>query len=158
MSSLILAIIAVLTPRILLAQAEKPDLLIYVFGPYNNLKAGQDNILSVEVRNVGNGEITDVRLFSEKPEGWVIEFRPAEIDRLVAGSIRTVEVNVKPATGTAEGEYRVTLIAEANETRKDTSIGVTIEPSVSVWLWVGTGLAVIVVISFIIVFRRLSRH
>ncbi|GAJ18726.1 unnamed protein product, partial [marine sediment metagenome] len=81
-----------------------------VYGPnYSRLEAGKDNILFLEIRNTGNKPITDIRLSSVKPEGWVIDFKPAKIDCLVPGSLQTIEVNVKPPKKAAGRRYYLTI-------------------------------------------------
>ncbi len=133
--------------------------LTLVYGDYryyNKLTAGKDNTFYLEIRNTGSKAITNIRFSSDKPEGWVIEFSPGGIDYLGSDSLQTVDVNIKPDGKTAGGEYRVTLIAEANEIRKVTSTWVTVKSSS--WLWVGAIGVFIVVAVFIAIFVRFSRQ
>lgn len=151
--------VAVLSPQPSLAQEEKVDLdLRLVPGWYRyEVTADKDNIFFLEIRNTGSQAISNIRLSSDKPEGWVIEFKPAEIDYLDSGSLQTVDVNIKPDRNTAKGDYRVTLIAEANEIRKVNSIWVTAKTA-SFWLWVWVVIASLIVAGFIVIFIRYGRQ
>ena len=141
-----------------LAQGEKTDLTLRLVGNYySEVKAGKDNNFFLEVRNTGTRAITNIRLSADKPEGWVVEFRPGAIDYLGANSVQTVDVNIKPAAKANKREYSLTLIAEANEIRRVESVWVRVA-SASYWLWVGVIVAAIVVAGFVVIFIRLSRQ
>ena len=159
----IVGLMTILLPRPVLAQEGQIDLsLTLVCGDsyyYKGLAVGKDNLCFLEVRNIGTRPITNIRLSSEKPEGWVIEFRPAEIDYLGPGNLQTVDVNIKPDSKAVKGEYRVTIIAEANVIRKVTSTWVRIQTPTSLfWLWVGIGVAIVVVAGFIFIYMRFGRQ
>jgi len=156
---LIVGLVTILLPRLTLAQEGKIDLVLrLVSGRFNNeVTAGKDNTFFLEIRNTGSRDITNIRLSSEKPEGWVIEFKPETIDYLAPGTLQTVDVNIKPDGKTAKGEYRVIFIAEANEIRKVESIWLRVE-SASFWPWVGAIVGAIVVAAFIIVYIRFGRQ
>ncbi len=95
---------------------------------------------------------------SYKPEGWVVEFKPGKIDYLAAGSSQTIDVNIKPPAQTAKGQYTVSLIAEASETRQVMNMTKMVETSKTVWLWVGAGLGVVVIAAFTLIFMRYGRQ
>ncbi len=121
-------LMAILLARPALAQEGKVDLTLRLVPDifYNEVTAGKDNIFYLEIRNTGSKAVTNIRLSADKPEGWVIQFRPGEVDYLGPGSLQTVDVNIKPDGEAVKGDYRVTLIAEANEIRKVTSIWVRV--------------------------------
>ncbi len=147
-----------LLPRPALAQARTDlTLTLLPYGYYLEATAGKDNLFYLEIRNIGTAAITDIRLSSDTPEGWTIDFSPAEIDYLGPKSLQTVDVNIKPPGNAARGEQRVTLIATANEIRKIESLWVTVKAA-SFWLWVGIGIAVVVTAAFIFIFMRFGRQ
>jgi uncharacterized membrane protein len=156
---LIAGLVTILLPRTTLAQEGKIDLTLTLFpGDYNNeVKVGEDNRLFLEIRNNGTKAVTRIRLSSDKPEGWTIEFRPGEIDYLGAGSVQTVDLIIRPDSKATKGGYTVTIIAEANEIRKVESIWLRVE-SASLWPWVGAIVAAIVVAAFIIIYIRFGRQ
>ncbi|TET25649.1 MAG: hypothetical protein E3J67_03435, partial [Dehalococcoidia bacterium] len=118
--------------------------------------AGKDNIFFLEINNIGSKAITDIKLSSDKPEGWVIDFKPREIDYLGPGRIQTVDVNIQPPGNAARGEHEVNFIAEANEIRKVEKFWVTVKPAL--WLWVGVGVALVVVVGFVLIYMRFGRQ
>ena len=124
---------------------------------YREATAGEDNFFTITVRNAGSGELTGIKFLAHKPENWIVEFRPGQIDWLVPGSSQEVEVNIKPASDTAAGYYDVSLLAEARQAQQTTNIRVRVEEPKWMWMWVGTGIAVLVVAGFVVIFRRLSR-
>ena len=160
--SLLITVLIVLRvpPTVLLAQEAKIDLSLSLLSRsyYKEVTSGEDNTLYMEIRNNGDKEITNIRFDSDKLEGWVVEFTPGSISYLGAGSSQTVDVNVIPSLDTDRGEYNLTFLAEANETRTVTSIMLRVENGFSFWLWVGIGLAALVIAGFVIVYLRFGRQ
>jgi len=148
------------SPAVLLAQEAKVDLSLRILPEYyyKEVISGEDNALFMEVRNNGDKEITNIRFYSDKPEGWVVDFNPDNISYLSAGSSQTVDVNVIPSRDTGRGEYNLTFLAEANETRAATSTMLRVENGSSFWLWVGLGVAAFVIAGFVIIYRRFGRQ
>ena len=151
-----------LLPQPSLAQEREAGLTLMLFSGtyshYHEVTAGKDNSFFLEIRNTGNEAITNIKLSSYKSEGWVIDFELEEIDYLGPGSLRTVDVNIKPAPKAAKGEYRVTLIAEANEIlRVESTSWVTVKAA-PFWPWIGAGIVLAVVAAFIFIFMRFGRQ
>jgi len=159
-SLFVVGLIAVLSPCSILAQAEKVDLTLRLVSDsyYNKITAGKDKTIFLEVGNTGKKGITNIRLYADLPEGWTVEFRPGLIDYLGPGSFQAVDVILRPAGNTVKGEYTITLIAEANETRRATSIFVRVESASLFWVWVGAGVAALVIAGFILIFMRFGRQ
>jgi len=146
-------------PQPTLAQERELDLSLALLPGYyyNEVTAGKDNTLFLEVRNIGSQTITNIILSSDEPGGWVIEFSPAEIGNLSPGAFWTVDVNIKPALEASRGEYRITLIAEADDIRRVETTWVTVKTA-SFWPWVGAGIALVVIAIFVFIFLRLGRQ
>jgi len=127
----------------------------------NEVKVGENNLLSLEVRNTGTKAVTQIRLSAGKPEGWLIEFKPAEIAYLAAGSVQMVNLTITPDSNTSKGNYNITLvadfIADANAIRKVESIFLTVR-SASFWIWVGSIIGAVIVAVFIVIFMRYGRQ
>jgi len=155
----VVGLMAILSPCRILAQAEKIDLTLRLVSDsyYNRITAGKDKTLFLEIGNSGNKAITNIRLNADKPEGWIVEFKPERIDYLDPGSFQTADIIIKPSSNATKGDYVVTIIAEASETRRVTSIYVRVE-SASFWVWVGAGIAALVVAGFVIIFMRFGRQ
>jgi uncharacterized membrane protein len=125
---------------------------------YKEVVPGEANSLFMEIRNNGSTAVTSIKFDADKPEGWAVEFKPAVLESLGAGSSQTIDVIVTPASRAGRGEYTLTFIAEASETRAATSTMLRIESATSIWLWVGVAIAVLVIAGFIIIFLRLGRQ
>ncbi len=87
----------------------------------------------------------------------MVNFKPDSIDYLGAGSSQTIDVKVIPGRDTGRGGYNLTFIAEANETRTANSTMLRIENGSSFWLWVGLGVAALVIVGFIVIFVHFGR-
>ncbi len=120
----LVGVMAILSPFRIMAQAEKIDLTLRLLSDsyYNRITAGKDRTLFLEIGNSGNKAITNIQLNADKPEGWSIQFRPERTDYLSPGSFQTVDIIITPSTSASRGEYVITLIAEASEVRRVTSI------------------------------------
>ena len=147
-----------LAPPPVMAQ-ERTDLFLNVvpFGYYVDARAGEDNRFFLEIRNAGTTAVTDVKLSSDQPEGWTVEFEPSELDILGPGSLQTVDINIRPPDGALRGEHQISLIATGNEIRKVQTLTVDVELA-SYWVWVGVGVALVIVAVFVVVFVRVGRR
>jgi uncharacterized repeat protein (TIGR01451 family) len=121
-------------------------------------RAGEDNIFSIKVRNLGTDAIDNIKFTPDNPEGWSVTFNPEKIDVLEAIDEQAVEMNIKPPPKTVAGDYMISLRASgAQATADDISIRVTVETP-TIWGWVGVAIILIVVIGLIIIFMRFSRR
>ncbi len=121
-------------------------------------KAGEDNVFSIKVRNLGTDAIDNIKFTSDKPEGWAIEFTPDKIDVMEAIDEQSVDVHIKPPPKAVAGDYMITLRASGKQTSAgEVKIRVTVETS-TIWGWVGVAIILIVVIGLIVIFMRFSRR
>jgi len=148
------------SPVVALAQEDKVELSLRLLPEYyyKEVIPGEDTILYMEVKNNGDKEITNIVFISDNPKGWMVNFKPSSINRLGSGSSQTVDVSVIPPRDTSRGEYHLTFLAEANETRTATSTILRVENTSSYWLWVGIGLVGIVIIAFIFIYLRFGKQ
>lgn len=149
-----------LSPDWLLAQEDKVELNLRLVPEYydNEIVPEKGKVIFLEVKNNGTKAITNIRFDAHEPEGWLVDFRPGSIDYLSAGSSQTVNVNIVPSRSTGKGNYTVTLIAEAKETRAATTTFLRVESGSSFWLWVGAGVAALVIAGFLLIFIRFGRE
>jgi len=126
---------------------------------YNTtIKAGKDNIFSIEVQNQGTAAIDNIIFSSLKPTGWTIEFTPEKIDSLSAIDSKTIDVNIKPPTETIAGDYQITIRTSSEQvSREEVDIRVTVETP-TIWGWVGVGIIVLVIAGLAYIFMRFSRR
>ena len=142
-----------------LAQERQTDLTLRLVSNWRNIEAtaGKDNIFFLEINNIGNKAITDIKLSSDIPEDWVVNFNPEHIEYLAPGSLQTVDVNIRPPKNIGRGEYEINFIAEASDIRKVEKAWVTVKLA-SLWVWVGAGGVLIVVIAFVLIYMRFGRQ
>jgi uncharacterized membrane protein len=148
------------SPTVVLAQEAKVDLSLRMLPDYyyKEVIPGEENTLFMEIRNNGDKDISNIKFDSDKPKGWIVDFTPGSIDYLSAGSSQTIDVKVIPGRDTSRGEYNLTIIAEAIETRAATSTMLRVESGPSFWLWVGVGVAALVIAGFVIIYLRFGRQ
>ena len=146
-------------PGQLLAQGDKVELILSLSGYYyTNVIPGENKTLYLKIVNAGNKPITNIRLSSDKPKGWTVDFEPESISSLDASSHQAIDVNVVPDPHADKGDYTVTLIAEADQTRTVTSTTLRVENAFSLWQWVGVGVGVLVIAGFVILYLRFGRE
>jgi uncharacterized membrane protein len=160
---LILAIVlmSLLSPyNLLFAQEDKVDLSLRLLPEYyyKEVVADKNTIMFMEVRNNGNTTITDISLSADKPEEWVVDIIPDSISYLSAGSSQTVDISIVPGSNIPSGEYTITLLAEATETRMAISTTLRVRNDSSFWVWIGIGVAALVAAGFLIIFLRFGRQ
>ena len=148
-----------LLSQAVLAQERETDLTLRLVSQWYGVEAtaGEDNSFFLEVDNIGNEAITDIKLSSDKPEDWVIDFRPGSIDYLGPGSLQTVDVNIKPPRSIGGREHEISFIADANEIRKVEKFRVTVRIA-PLWVWIGAGGVLIVISAFVLVYLRFGRQ
>jgi len=147
-------------PSQILAQGDRVELTLRLLPRYYYIEIipGENKTLYLEIENSGNKAITNIRLFSDKPKGWIVDFRPESIGHLGAGNHQVIDVNVVADPDTDKGEYTLTLIAEADQTRTVTSTVLRVENAFSLWQWVGLGMGALVIAGFAILYRRFGRE
>jgi uncharacterized membrane protein len=148
------------SPSYAVAQTEKKDLVIrFSSGSYlDRVEPDKDNPLYLEIENLGNRAITNIRLLADAPEGWLVEFNPVTIDNLAPGSVVPIDVNVKPSRTATKRDNRINFIAEGDGIRRVMTIWLRVENGPSVWLWVGLAIAVAVIAGFVFIFLRIGRQ
>ncbi|MBA7652387.1 hypothetical protein ES703_60221 [subsurface metagenome] len=136
----------------------------YEFGMYTEtgrlnaqVKAGEDNHISILLINTGTGAIEDLALSSDKPEGWSVTFNPEKIDSLEPGLRREVDVVIKPPKKAIAGDYLTTLKAGSERGFDSLELRVTVLTS-TLWGWAGIGIAAGVITGLVVLFRRLGRR
>ena len=148
------------SPSPILAQSDRVELTLRLLprSYYIEIIPGESETLYLKIENSSNKAITNIRLFSDKPKGWIVDFRPESIGHLGAGSHQVIDINVVADPNTDKGEYTLTLIAEADRTRAVTNTVLRVENVFFLWQWIGLGTGALVTAGFIILYRRFSRE
>ncbi len=87
-----------------------------VGGVYNTIMlAGREKDIRVDLENIGDEAVTKVEVKSELPDGWTVNYDPARMAILAAFDSDRIYASVTPPSGTAPGDYFVTLWAESDQ-------------------------------------------
>jgi len=154
-------IVVSLLPAPVVAQVEKPDLILRLApGSYfSEVHPGENHRAYMEIENSSKEAITGIKLYADAPRDWIVELKPDNIAYLAPGAIQTIDINIKPASSATRREYTVTIIAESNQvTRRVMGIWMRVERTSSLWLWIGVAIGAAVVAGFILVYRHFGRQ
>jgi len=156
---LVVALVLMLPPIHVLAQEAQEGLSLRLASGsyYNEVVRGEDNTFYLDVVNNSVKTITGIQFHADGPKDWFIEFRPQSITSISADSYQTIDVIIRPPESTSRGDYNVTFIAEAAQTRAVINIFVRVEQGTSVWMWIGIIIAAVAVAGFVFVFMRFGR-
>jgi uncharacterized membrane protein len=130
-------------------------------GLYNtSAKSGKDNIYSVTVTNTGTSAIKNVTVsVANKPDGWDVTFTPDKIESLDVLDSQNIDVNIKPPSDTASGDYMLSLRATGEGMTNSVSMDVRVIVQTStIWGWVGVIIILIVIVGLFAIFMRFGRR
>ena len=157
---MVAGLMLVALPGQILAQDNKIELTLRLLPGhyYSEVTPGESKTLYLEIENSGDEAITNIELFSDKPEGWTVDFKPESIDYLAADSHQSIDVDVVADADTVKDDYTLTLIAEADQTRTVTTTVLRVEDAFSLWRWIGLGVGALVIVLFVVLYRRFGRE
>jgi uncharacterized membrane protein len=145
-------------PAAVVAQDPKTDLQLYISGGFpGTLTAGKEAHFYLTLKNNGDTAISGISFSHDAPQDMQVRFSPESIASLTAGSSNAVDVTVIPGKSSGGRDYNINVIANSSQTRAVTSLYFRVQGGSSYWTWVGLGMGLIVVIAFILVYRRLSK-
>lgn len=118
---------------------------------------GRESNISFYIKNTGSSPLTNVQLFSLKPENWKVSFDSDRIDVLNTDEIKQIEVVITPAENALVGDYSVGLSVESGRVSKTVELRVTVQAS-TLWGWVGIGVILLVLAGLVALFIGLGRR
>jgi len=121
------------------------------------VKAGQDNHFSLELRNVGITTMDNIRLSSDYISDWTIDLSPVEIASLSPGNIQIIDVNIRPTSKPSGKVHYIRFFATSGAFQTVQSFEVEVKTA-PVWLWVVIGFAVLVIAVFVVIFLKVGRR
>ncbi|HWP29454.1 MAG TPA: NEW3 domain-containing protein [Chloroflexota bacterium] len=119
--------------------------------------AGEESKVTLNVQNTGSGDLMNVSLSAQKPEGWEVWFQPEALDRIPAGGSREVVMSVKPSNRAIPGDYMVRVTASNPQVSEQVGIRVSVGTPTQ-WGLVGLGIIALSLGGLYGVFRRFSRR
>lgn len=120
--------------------------------------SGKENHFSFNMANSGTASLDKLNLTADKPEGWVVTFKPDKVDSISAGQTQQEDVIITPPEGkTIAGDYMITIKASNDKVNQSMQVRVTVLTP-SIWGWVGIIIIVVVIAGLAVLFMRLGRR
>lgn len=123
----------------------------------NKITAGSKKKIELVIENTGSSLLNNIKLNSEKPEGWEITFDPQQVNILKAGEKTTVIATVKASRKAIPGDYIAKFEANTPEVNATAEFRIAVETSL-LWGWVGVLIIVIVIGGVYYLFRKYGRR
>jgi uncharacterized membrane protein len=156
LSMIILTVL--MLPGTIVAQDNKTDLQLMITGGFpGTLTPGQAAHIYLTVKNNGDTAVENISFRTDAPVEVPLTFLPDFIAELSPGSSTLVDINLLPAKNSGNRDYNINLIADSVQTRAVTTLYFRVAGGFSYWTWVGLGLGVLVIVGFILVYRRFGK-
>ncbi|MFZ7138776.1 MAG: NEW3 domain-containing protein [archaeon] len=120
--------------------------------------SGESVSFTATVTNTGYSYVTGVSLEFDVEDDWDVTISPTQVDMLTPQQFCTFEVTVDTPTGTVSGDYMVTVGAVSDQSSSDnTQVRVTVTTSSS-WAIYGIGVAAVLIVALVLVFKKFRRR
>lgn len=103
--------------------------------------AGKEKAVTLELKNNGTADASDVSLSASTPSNWTASFSPKKVDTIAAGATEKVTMTVTPSSQAITGDYGLTVRANTKSSNISQQFRTTIKTS-SLW-----GLVAILIIA-----------
>ncbi|MBI2858579.1 MAG: hypothetical protein HYX90_05825 [Chloroflexi bacterium] len=121
-------------------------------------EAGKDTHVALSLSNNGTAPIEDIRLSSNKPEGWKVTFNPERVDSLAPGFTQQVDMVINPPSGkSVAGDYALSVSARAEKASSDIDFRVTVKTP-TIWGIVSIIIILVVIAGLVVLFKALGRR
>jgi len=121
------------------------------------LRAGEDNHVSLLVINAESGSLENIALSSETPEGWNVVFTPSKVETLEPGVTQEVDVLITMPPNTEAGDYPIMLRGSSEKFDYDLELRAEVLGTTA-WGGVGVGVTIAVIVGLVFWFRRAGRR
>jgi len=119
---------------------------------------GGSTTFTARITNKGQTPVTVLRLNVDAPQGWETSVTPAQVESLKPRESSTFTVVVKTPDNTVAGDYLLTLKGLSDQVESDeVQIRVTATAPTS-WGLIGIGIAAVMVVALIVVFKKFRRR
>lgn len=120
--------------------------------------SGESVTFTATVTNTGYSYVTGVSLEFDVEDNWDVTVSPIQVDMLSPLESCTFEVVVDTPSGTVSGDYMVTVGAVSDQSNSGlTQVRVTVTTSSS-WAIYGIGIAAVLVVALVLVFKKFKRR
>jgi len=119
---------------------------------------GDSTTFTARITNAGQTPVTGLRLNVGAPQGWDTSINPAQIESLKPRESFTFTIVVETPDDTVAGDYLLTLKGLSDQVESDeVQIRVTATAPTS-WGLIGIGIAAVMVVALIVVFKKFRRR
>ncbi|MQF87036.1 MAG: hypothetical protein FI734_06240 [SAR202 cluster bacterium] len=119
--------------------------------------AGEQALTKLRITNIGTGELTNLSLLADAPQGWEVDFEITEVASLPAANMIDVPISITPGKDAIPGDYLITLRTIHPDTSDYLEIRVTVAQS-TIWGWLGILLVVVVIGGLAGLYWRIGRR
>jgi uncharacterized membrane protein len=120
--------------------------------------AGNENHFSFTVTNTGSAPIDKVNFTSTNPSGWVVTFKPNNIDSLGASQTQQIDAVITPPQGkTIAGDYIINFKADTGTISQTLDVRVTVATP-TIWGWLSLIIIAVVIVGLAVLFMKLGRR
>jgi uncharacterized membrane protein len=110
------------------------------------------------VTNSGQSPVTALNLKVDTPSGWDASVTPLKVKSVASTDSSTFTVITQIPGDTVAGDYMITLRAQSDQVNSnDVQLRVTTSAPTS-WGLIGVGVALVVIVALVVMFRRFSRR
>ncbi len=156
---ILVVIFALLLPVVVIAQDGKDGLVLYFSSGYGGqINPSESKTLYLEVSNNSNNIISGIYLSADAPEGWSVTFEPQNVGILEAGSYQAVEMDITAPKSVEKGSYSINVIADSSAGRRVIGTQLYVNKGNSIWIWVGGALGIVIIIVFVLIYRRFNKE
>jgi uncharacterized membrane protein len=125
---------------------------------YTTVSTGGSMSFTVKVTNSGQSPVTALNLKVDAPSGWDVSVTPLKVNSVASTDSSTFTVITQIPGDTVAGDYMITLRAQSDQVNSnDVQLRVTTSAPTS-WGLIGVGVALVVIVALIVMFRRFSRR
>jgi len=120
--------------------------------------SGDSASFTATVTNIGFSTLSVIGLDIEVEDGWDVEISPTQLDLLRPQESFSFKVTIYTPKDTVSGDYLVTLTGLSDQVDSNpTQVRVTVNTPTS-WGIYGFGIAIIIIIALVLVFRKFRRR
>ena len=119
--------------------------------------AGRRQAVDILIQNTGSTELQGIKLKSEQPSGWNVEFEQDIIDAIAPGESATIRAYIQPEDKALAGDYVVSISAETPEVKNSAELRVMVKTS-TLWGIVGVLVILLLVAGLYWVFQKYGRR
>jgi len=120
--------------------------------------SGDSASFTATVTNTGFSTLSVIGLDIEVEDGWDVEISPTQLDLLRPQESFSFKVTIYTPKDTVSGDYLVTLTGLSDQVDSNpTQVRVTVNTPTS-WGIYGFGIAIIIIIALVLVFRKFRRR